>query len=77
MNTLTEDGKSIFYEIQGNPNAQEVVLFLNGLTQTADNWGLVTPYFKSHYRILLLDLIFQGRSEKQASHGISTSMQEM
>jgi len=64
MNTLTEDGKSIFYEIQGNPNAQEVVLFLNGLTQTADNWGLVTPYFKSHYRILLLDLIFQGRSEK-------------
>jgi 3-oxoadipate enol-lactonase len=64
MTTRTEDGKSIFYDLQGNASANTCLLFLNGLTQTADNWGLVTPYFKESYRLLLLDLIFQGRSEK-------------
>jgi 3-oxoadipate enol-lactonase len=64
MTTLTEDGKSIFYDLQGKASAKTCILFLNGLTQTADNWGLVTPYFKEHYRLLLMDLIFQGRSEK-------------
>lgn len=62
MTTLTEDGKSIFYDLQGE--GETTLLFLNGLTQSADNWGLVTPYFKQGYRLLLMDFIFQGRSEK-------------
>jgi 3-oxoadipate enol-lactonase len=65
MNCKTTDGLNIFYEIQGHPESAETLVFLNGLTQSTIAWGLVTPFFKAQYRIILLDFIFQGDSDKK------------
>lgn len=62
----TSDNLDLYYEIQGNLSSKETIVFLNGLTQSTLAWGLVTPYFKERYRIILLDFIFQGQSSKTA-----------
>lgn len=61
----TYDGQKLYYEVFGNSNTSETVVFLNGLTQSTLAWGLMTPYFKANYRIVLLDFIFQGQSGKE------------
>jgi len=60
----TKDGLNIYYEVQGNVSASKTIIFLNGLTQNTFSWFFVVPYFKDKYRIVLLDLIFQGQSDK-------------
>ena len=60
----TSDNLDLYYEVQGNLNATETLVFLNGLTQSTVAWGLITPYFKEKYKIVLLDFIFQGQSDK-------------
>lgn len=60
----TGDGQRIYYEVQGNVSSGQTVVFLNGLTQSTAAWMLVSPYFKQKYKILLLDFIFQGQSDK-------------
>lgn len=60
----TPDGLSVYYEWQGNAAAGETLVLLNGLTQSTLSWGLVTPYFKDRFRILLMDFVFQGQSDK-------------
>ena len=67
MIASTKDGKEIYYDVFGNSAAVTTIVFLNGLTQSTDSWALVTPYFKDNYRIVLIDLIFQGKSEKTGS----------
>ncbi len=62
----TKDNLDIYYEVQGNPGAQETIVFLNGLTQSTLSWLFVIPAFKKNYRILLLDFIFQGNSSKNS-----------
>lgn len=62
----TGDHHQLYYEWQGNPNSTETLVFLNGLTQSTLSWGLMLPYFKDRYNILLLDFIFQGQSDKNA-----------
>lgn len=64
MITVTQDGKDIFYDVFGKKDAEQTLVFLNGLTQSTDSWAFVTPAFKADYRIVLIDLIFQGKSEK-------------
>jgi 3-oxoadipate enol-lactonase len=61
----TSDGLNLYYEIQGNANAPQTLVFLNGLTQSTMAWALMTPAFKNDYRIILLDFIFQGQSDKK------------
>ena len=61
----TSDGLDLHYELHGNLSAKETLVFLNGLTQSTVSWGLVLPYFKDRYKILLLDFIFQGKSSKE------------
>jgi 3-oxoadipate enol-lactonase len=39
-------------------------VFLNGLTQSTVSWLFVLPYFKEKYKIILIDFIFQGQSDK-------------
>lgn len=63
----TNDGLDLYYERHGNAAAGTTLVFLNGLTQSTAAWGLMVPYFKSHYSIVLLDFIFQGRSDKQGT----------
>ena len=58
------DQLNIYYEVQGNPQAPQTLVFLNGLTQSTLSWGLITPGFKEQYKIILLDFIFQGQSDK-------------
>jgi 3-oxoadipate enol-lactonase len=60
----TRDGLELYYEVFGNTSSSKTIVFLNGLTQTTLAWALMTPYFKGDFRIILLDFIFQGKSEK-------------
>lgn len=60
----TSDNLNLYYDIKGNLLSQETVVFLNGLTQSTDAWILMLPYFKEKYKIILLDFIFQGQSDK-------------
>jgi 3-oxoadipate enol-lactonase len=64
MFTQTEDRLNLYYEVQGNSNASETLVFFNGLTQSTLSWFFVLPYFKANYKIVLLDFIFQGQSDK-------------
>jgi 3-oxoadipate enol-lactonase len=60
----TTDNLNIYFEVQGNENAKETVVFLNGLSQSTISWILTAPHFKNDYRIILIDFIFQGQSDK-------------
>jgi len=62
----TTDHLNIYFEVQGNEQAKEILVFLNGLSQSTVSWILTTPYFKDQYKIVLLDFIFQGKSDKTA-----------
>jgi 3-oxoadipate enol-lactonase len=63
MYCKTHDGLKIYYEVHGDPGAGKTIMFLNGLSQSTVAWVLTTPYFNG-YRIVLMDLIFQGQSDK-------------
>ena len=60
----SEDAKSIYFEVIGNLTSHKSLVFLNGLSQTTIAWGFMFPYFEQDYRIIVLDFIFQGQSEK-------------
>lgn len=60
----TTDNLNLYYDIKGNTHSQETVVFLNGLTQSTDAWILMLPYFKEKYKVVLMDFIFQGQSDK-------------
>ena len=60
----TSDNLNLYYEVQGDSGAGRTIVFLNGLSQSTVSWILTTPFFKD-YRIILLDFIFQGQSDKE------------
>jgi 3-oxoadipate enol-lactonase len=60
----TSDNLNLYYKVEGNLGSKESIVFLNGLTQSTDAWMLMTPYFKEKFKILLVDQIFQGQSDK-------------
>ena len=60
----TTDNLNIYFEVQGNEQAKETIVFLNGLSQATMSWVLTTPHFKNDYNIVLIDFIFQGQSDK-------------
>ena len=62
----TTDNLNIYFEVQGNEQAKETIVFLNGLSQSTIAWVLTTPHFKNEYKIVLIDFIFQGQSDKNA-----------
>src|SRR4051812_278275 len=64
MYCKTSDNLNIYYEVQGNLNGEKTLVFLNGLSQSTVAWVLTTPYFKNDYKIVLIDFIFQGQSDK-------------
>jgi 3-oxoadipate enol-lactonase len=64
MFATTRDGLKIYYEVFGAAEATDTIVFLNGLTQSTMAWAFMTPAFKTRYRIVLLDFIFQGQSDK-------------
>jgi 3-oxoadipate enol-lactonase len=56
------DNTDLYYEIQGNIDSATTVVFLNGLSQSTLSWAAIAPAFYEKYRVLLLDLVFQGQS---------------
>ena len=66
MHCNTSDNKKIYFEVIGNENADKSIVFLNGLSQTTQSWGFITPYFQVNHRIILIDFIFQGNSDKES-----------
>ncbi len=62
----TPDGLDLYYEMHGPPDSEYTLVFLNGLTQSTLAWLFVLPYVKNRYRVILLDLIFQGQSAKNS-----------
>src|SRR5688572_13813813 len=67
MNCKTTDGLDLYYEVFGNKDSTETIIFLNGLTQSTMAWAFVTPVFKEKYKVILMDFIFQGQSSKKGS----------
>lgn len=61
----THDNLDLYYEIQGNEQSSETLVFLNGLTQSTLSWYFVQQHFKDDYKIILIDFIFQGQSSKE------------
>ncbi|MCS6821788.1 MAG: alpha/beta hydrolase [Microscillaceae bacterium] len=64
----TTDGYQMHYEYFKHPTATQTILFLGGLTQTTMAWHAYVPKFSQKYNILLLDLIFQGKSDEAEKH---------
>lgn len=64
MFAKTKDGLNIYYEIKGKSDASETIIFLNGLSQATLSWYFMLPCFQEQYRIILMDFIFQGQSDK-------------
>ncbi|MBF0289189.1 MAG: alpha/beta hydrolase [SAR324 cluster bacterium] len=58
------DGLKMYYEVLGNEDAPWLVL-VNGVTQSAPAWKMMTPLLEKDYRILIFDFIFQGQSDKK------------
>lgn len=65
MHCKTSDNLNLYYEVQGNIHSSETIVFLNGLTQSTLSWFFVMQYYKEKYKIVLLDFIFQGQSDKE------------
>jgi 3-oxoadipate enol-lactonase len=64
----SNDSRELYYEVKGKSDAPETLVFLNGLTQSTLSWAFVIPFFIEHYKIILLDFIFQGQSEKRGEY---------
>ena len=64
MIVQTHDNKALYYEVTGNEQAEHTLVFLNGLSQSTVAWSFLLPFFQSNYKIVLLDFIFQGQSDK-------------
>lgn len=62
----TKEGLHLYYEVHGKKDAKTTLIFLNGLTQGTIAWALTVPYLANDYRIILMDLVFQGNSDKDA-----------
>ena len=57
-----QDGNKLFYQFHFLSDESPTVIFLNGLSQSTMSWAAVTPQFIGKYNVLLLDLVFQGKS---------------
>jgi 3-oxoadipate enol-lactonase len=64
----TTDKRELFYELKGEANAKQTIVFLNGLSQSTVAWYLMLPLFEAKYHIVLLDFIFQGQSSKDGAY---------
>ena len=54
-------GKNIYYEEYGKG---EVIVFLNGIMMSTKSWSAFTDIFSKNYKLLYVDLIDQGFSDK-------------
>lgn len=62
------DGLNLYYEIHGNEDAAQALVFLNGLSQSTAAWGGVLRALGNEYKVVLVDLLFQGQSDAAPEH---------
>jgi pimeloyl-ACP methyl ester carboxylesterase len=58
----TPDSCRIFYTAYGIDTSKQIVIFLNGTTQTTLYWGNHVPVFSKRYGLLFYDARGQGQS---------------
>lgn len=59
------DGNRVYYQYHFVNENVPTLIFLNGLSQSTLSWGAVAPAFIGTNNVLLLDLIFQGKSSAE------------
>ncbi len=64
MKHALPDGLHLHYEVYGPDDAPYTLVFLNGLSQSTLNWQPYVMAWRETYRMVLVDLIFQGQSDK-------------
>jgi len=65
MAFFEREGIKLFYEVRGNTNSHEAILFLNGVMASTSSWTGITPVFEAHeFSIILHDFRGQLRSDK-------------
>jgi len=64
----THDQLQIYYEYRGNEQSEKKLLFLNGLTQSTIAWEFTIQALQNDYHIILMDLVFQGKSSVTEKH---------
>lgn len=65
MPTMNINGNDLYYEVLGNSEAKETIMFLNGVMTSTTSWALYYPFFeKLGYKILLHDFKGQMKSAK-------------
>lgn len=62
MPTTTSQGVDVYYEIHGNPDAPDWIVFAHGMGGNAASWYQQIPYFRDTYRIITFDHRYFGRS---------------
>lgn len=74
MPFATIEGVSLFYEIKGNQQGKETIVFLNGVMASTTSWyGYLDVFSKKGYRIVLHD--FKGQLKSQKPKGPYTFFQ--
>ncbi len=68
MYYTTTDNQELYYEVSGLEAADQVLLFLNGVSQSTAAWTFMLNAFKDSHRIILCDFIFQGQSSKEGPY---------
>ncbi|TAF67216.1 MAG: alpha/beta fold hydrolase [Cytophagales bacterium] len=58
----------MYYEIYGNLNSSKTLVFIGGLSQSTLAWTGYLPLLQADYKIVLLDLLFQGQSDSPEKH---------
>ncbi len=61
MATFSFEGHSVYYEEHG---AGRPLIVLNGIFMSCASWAAFIPAFGAHCRLILLDLLDQGRTDK-------------
>lgn len=72
MATFEYEGVAVYYEDHG---AGEPLLILNGIFMSCASWTAFLPAFSAHNRLLLLDLVDQGKTGK-VDHAYTQELQE-
>ena len=68
MNYQLPDGALLYYEYYQQHTHYPNLVFLNGLSQSTLVWKPFVEAFKHTHNVLLLDLVFQGNSTKEARY---------
>ncbi|RSK28369.1 alpha/beta fold hydrolase [Bacillus sp. HMF5848] len=58
------NGYDLYYELLGDQDANECVMFFNGVMTTTASWALYYPLFEKQYKVLLHDFKGQMKSDK-------------